>query len=549
MAKKRRIAVPLRIVMMKSLFRRIKTESRHPPIESCIDGVCPDLSANRQVILKSFGGSADLNLRQLHLGGSPGISMLVTYIDGLVNGQLVSESVMKPIVTVGERLHERSHSAEQVYDHLKNHLLTGSQVKEISRMTDLLQLVCAGNCAILIDGVASALACDTRGWNERSIEESKTEPAIRGIREGFVETLRTNISMIRRRVKDPRLRIEELSIGKISHTTVIITYIQGLASERTAQEARTRISRVVTDFILESGNIEEYIEDAPLSPFPTVLRTDRPDRVIGSLYEGRIAILIDGTPFALIVPCSLPMFLTAADDYNERSLIGSFLRALRYLLFVVSLTLPAFFVALITFHHEMLPTPLLLAIAAQREGVPFPALLEALIMEIAFEILREASVRVPAFFGPAVSILGVLILGQIAVSAGLVSPFMVIIIALTAISSLSIPIYSMGMTIRLLRFLILVMSGSLGLLGFLSSIAAILIHLMTLRSFGLPYFTPFGPLIVPELKDSIIRAPWWSLRARPELLGGNDAVRQPAGQMPAPPGSGTVNRPKREGNA
>ncbi|HHX25255.1 MAG TPA: spore germination protein, partial [Firmicutes bacterium] len=401
--------------------------------------------------------------------------------------------------------------------------------------SDFLSSIAAGKCGIVIDGSSETLVCDVRGFETRSIEEPQSEVVIRGPREGFTEVLRINTSLLRRRIRDPRLWIEEFTVGRVSRTQVAIVYIKGIANDKVVQEARDRITRIDIDSIQESGELEEYLEDAPFSPFPTILRTERPDRVAGALFEGRIAILTDGTPFVLIVPVTFLMFLTSPEDYYERFFIASAIRLLRYASFFIAFLLPALYVAITTFHQEMLPTPLVLAIAAQREGVPFPAVFEALLMEVAFEILREAAVRLPKIYGPAISIVGVLILGEAAVRAGLVSSAMIIVVALTAIASFVTPIFSLSIAVRLLRFPIILLGGTLGLFGVVFGFLIVGIHLSSLRSFGVPFLEPIAPVVVSDLKDALIRLPWWAMDTRPEFTGQSDLRRQSRGLMPRPP--------------
>jgi spore germination protein KA len=495
------------------------------------------ISDNEKRLQEAFGYSSDLVIRKIKFGAYSDLEILVVHIDGLVDDQMVTQGILRPIGVFSDWPPLDEPSPVKIYSQLKSRLIAKDELSEVGRMEDLLKEVCFGNSAIMVDGHNLALIADVKGWRQRNIESPTTEPTIRGAKEGFVETTRTNTSIIRRHIRDPRLRIEERTIGAIGRTTISIVYIAGVAGDDVVQEVRDRVDRISIDSIQESGQLEEYIEDAPLSPFPTILRTERVDRVVGALLEGRIAILTEGTPFALIVPCNLFMFLSAPDDYFERSPIGSLLRMLRLFLFFIALLLPSFFVVAVTFHQEMIPTNLAVSIAAQREGVPFPALAEALIMDLAYEVLREGTVRVPMVFGPAVSILGVLFLGQIAVQAGLVSPFMVIIVSITAIASLASPIFSMGISVRMLRFIFLVLGGTLGLYGLIWGLAALLIHLAALRSFGVPYAEPLLPLIPTGLADSVVRVPWWSRLKRPPLVAGRNQTRQTAGQKPEPPPS------------
>ncbi len=436
--------------------------------------------------------------------------MLVAYIDGLCDKRLATEVVAKQIAHVQDEWQ----SGKQAYDDLTGHLFPGSAVKDVDSFDDLVDGICGGKCAVVVDGVQRGLLCDIQGWRERAIDEPSTEVTVRGPKEGFVETLRTNTSMLRRRIAGPRLRIEEFKIGRITRTTVAMAYVHGLADEELVREVRSRLCRIDVDAVHESGHVEEYIEDAPLSLFPTMLRTERPDRVTGALLEGRAAILTDGTPFALIAPATFTMFLTAPEDYYERYFIGSALRILRLVAFLLSLALPSLYVAVTTFHQEMIPTPLALSIAAQREGIPFPAAVEAVLMEFIFEVLREAGVRLPRIVGPAVSIIGGLVIGDAAIRAGLASPAMVLVVALTGIASFTTPVFSLAIGVRLLRFVMIALAGSLGLFGIVAGMIALLTHLSALRSFGVPFLEPLAPVVFSELTDTLVRAPWWALDTR-----------------------------------
>lgn len=510
-----------------------------PPVPDMMNSGDISLSIydNEKRIREAFGHSSDLVTRKINFGAYSDVEILLVHIDGLVDDQMITQGILRPIGVFSDWPPLEEPSPVKIYSQLKSRLIAKDELSEVGRMEDLLKEVCFGNSAIIVDGHNAALIADIKGWKQRSIEQPTTEPTIRGTKEGFVETTRTNTSIVRRHIHDPRLRIEERAIGAIGRTIISVVYIEGVARDEVVQEVRDRIDRISIDSIQASGELEEYIEDAPFSPFPTILRTERVDRVVGALLEGRIAILTEGTPFVLIVPCNLFMFLSVPDDYLERFLIGSFLRILRLILFFSALLLPTLFVIAITFHQEMIPTSLAVSIAAQREGIPFPALAEALILDLAYEILREASVRVPLVFGPAVSILGVLFLGQVAVQAGLVSPFMVIMVSLTAIASLGTPIFSMGISVRMLRFIFLILGGTLGLYGLIWGLAALLIHLAALRSFGIPYAEPLLPLIPTGLGDSVVRAPWWSRLKRPPFIAGRNQTRQTAGQRPEPPTS------------
>jgi spore germination protein KA len=492
--------------------------------------VSANLSINRKRLSQAYGNSGDVIIRELRVGPRK-IRILLVLIEGMVDKALISETVMKPLADHGKNWK----SPQQAFKELSGSLLPNVGVRVTRTLQNLLEDVSRGGCAILIDGVAEGLSVVVPGWVQRNPGQPDTEPIIRGPKEGFVECLRTNTTLVRRRIRDPRLRIEEYELGRISWTKVAVLYIEGLVNEEVLEELRSRINRIDVDGIGESGHIEELIEDAPFSPFPTIFRTERPDRVTGGLLEGRIAILTDGTPFALILPATFTMFFTTSEDYYERFWIGTVLRLLRFASFFISLVLPGFYVALLTFHQEMMPTPLILSIAAQREGVPFPVVVETFVMEATFELLREAGTRMPRLVGPAISIIGALVLGDAAIRAGLVSPAMVVVVAFTGIASLSAPLYSIATGARILRFALIILGGTMGLFGVVAGLFGLLIHLCSIRSFGTPFLEPLAPVVFADWKDAMVRLPWWAMRTRPRLLGVRDSVREAPGLEPMPP--------------
>jgi spore germination protein KA len=356
--------------------------------------------------------------------------------------------------------------------------------------------------------------------------ESTTETVVRGPKEGFTENLRTNTALIRRKIKTPHLWLESKKIGRETVTDVAIMYIDGIANEKVIKEVHSRLDRIEIDGILESGYIEELIQDEALSPFPTVYYSERPDKIAAELLEGKVAILVDGTPIVLVVPALFVSFIQAAEDYYQRADISTLIRLLRFFSLFIALLGPSLYIAITTFHQEMLPTGLLINLAAQREGVPFPAFIEALMMETAFEILREASLRMPKAIAQAISIVGTLVIGTAAVEAGIVSAAMVIVVAITAISSFVLPSFAMSMSIRMLRFPMMALAASFGLFGILIGFIALILHLCSLRSFGVPYMSPFGPFIKEDINDTIIRVPRGRMFFRPRLISQKNIRRE-----------------------
>jgi spore germination protein KA len=380
-------------------------------------------------------------------------------------------------------------------------------------MNDLMNAIFSGNTVILAEGWSQGISASTSKWKQRGVEEPSTQTVIRGPKEGFTEDLLTNVSLLRRRIKSPALWTKDSVVNEVLE----------------------RLDRIETDSILESGYLEEFIQDVTFTPFPTISNTERPDAVAAAIMEGQIAVLVDGTPFVLLLPVTFFKFFLASEDYYQRFDIASFVRIMRFIAFTISMLLPSLYIAISTYHQEMLPTTLLVSLAGQREGVPFPALIEAFMMEITFEVLREAGLRMPRAIGPAVSIVGALVLGQAAVEAGLVSAAMVIVVSFTAISSFVAPAFNIAIAARIIRFFFMLLAGTLGLFGIMSGIFFFLIHLAGLRSFGIPYMAPVSPFVPKNWKDIFVRVPWWMMRTRPHLITRKNSVRQGKNLRPTPP--------------
>lgn len=472
------------------------------------------LEKNVQKVKETLGDSTDLIVRELWVGGRPDLKAAILYIDGLADTTVVQDFVVRA-VTNSEMIseaQERSPEADWLTI-FKEYAVSVSHLEEVADFRKLFSSLLSGETVILLDRCDRGLAADTAGWEDRGVQTPEDQTVVRGPRDAFTENLRTNTALVRRKIKNPMLWLQTKTIGTLSQTSVAVMYIKGTADEQVVEEVHRRLDKLELAGILESGMIEELIEDRTYTPFPTMYNTERPDVVASGLMEGRVAILVDGTPFVLLVPALFIQYFQAAEDYYQRSDFG-LIRMLRMLAFFIALLGPSLYIAITTFHQEMLPTPLMISIAAGREGIPFPAFVEALIMETIFEILREAGVRMPRAIGQAVSIVGALVIGQAAVEAGLVSPGMVIVVAITAISNFSLPAYSMGIAVRILRYPLMGLAAMAGLYGIFIGIGMIMVHLCSLRSFGVPYMTPFSPFNLREQQDSLLRLPKVSLAER-----------------------------------
>lgn len=485
------------------------------------------MKENLQKLQDDMGHSVDLIIREIE-SERLGLQMAFVYIDGLVDNTAVSEFTIQTVLDETSLITDSDNKPDidELGKAFKHRAFSVGQISKCSDWANLYSRLMSGYTILFLDGCEEVIIAGTEGGERRSVTEPTSQTVIRGPREGFTESIRTNTSLLRRKIKSPKLWLEEMQIGRVTMTDVGIMYIKGIVGEEIVTEVRKRLSNIDIDAILESGYIEELIEDTNFTLFPTVYHSERPDVIAANLLEGRVAILVDGTPFALIVPSTFNMYFQAAEDYYNRFDVGSLIRLLRFISFFIGLLMPSLYVAIITFHQEMIPTPWLIKLAVQREGVPFPAFVEAFIMETVFEILREAGVRMPRSVGNTISIVGGLVLGQAAVEAGIVSPAVVIVVSLTAIASFVSPAYNIGITARMLRFLFLFASSFMGIYGMACLLLIILLHMCSLKSMNVPYMAPYGPTILSDLKDTLLRVPMTLMKTRPKMISKNNPVRQ-----------------------
>lgn len=364
-----------------------------------------------------------------------------------------------------------------------------------------------GHCALVDFAGERICLINVINPKERTMDEPNSESTIRGPHEGFTESIQTNVGLIRKRIRNPSLRFEKMKIGSQTSTTLIMAYMENLAPQSLVEEVRSRLSAIKTNSVLESAYVEEFIQERILTPFPTLSNTERPDVVAAQLLDGKVAVMVDGTPSVLLAPMTFFEFFSSPEDYYQRADIATFIRVIRLISFFTAVFVPSLYVAATTFHQELIPPQLLISLSAQREGVPFPAIFEVLIMEVMFEIIREAGLRMPRAVGQALSIVGAIVLGQSAVEAGLISAAIVIVVAVTGITNFVVPVYSFGMSQRLLRFTFVLLAGFLGLFGVLCGALFLIAHLVSLTSFGVPYMTPASPTNGMDWKDILLRMP------------------------------------------
>ena len=505
-----------RLLSMKSIKnnRENKESIKAIPISKSLD-------KNRRTLKKVFSHSDDLIYRDIYLENS-NTTLLLVCIDGMVERDLIGEHILTPLQAEDNKENNKIDLKKKITEKL----LTVLEVEVTKDFNKLIRALLSGNTLLFIEGYNQALMIGTTGWEARSIESPSSEETIGGSREGFVESVKTNISLIRKRIKTTNLAVELLEVGCRTRTNIAIIYLKGVINQELVNEVRARIKRIDTDGIVGSAQIEQLIENHKWSIFPQVLATERVDKTVGSILEGRISIIVDGTPFVLIAPITFATFLNSPDDYYERSITSSVMRIIRYISYFLTTSLPALYLALTAYHPGMIPTPLVLTITSSRMGLPFPTIIEVLIMEFTLEILTEASIRLPRPIGQAVSIVGGLVIGQAAVQAGIVSPLIIIIVSLTALTSFVIPVYSFTLSNRLIRFPLIIMAGLAGLYGIFMGWIFILIHLASLESFGVRYLGDFSPYKLEHLKDTIIKVPQSWMIQRPEVLNVEDTKKQ-----------------------
>lgn len=487
-----------------------------------------EVKKNADFIKNILGDSTDLITRWFTIQYTPDRRAVVMCIDGLVDKKTIDQSVLRPLMIKGEEIRTKEDLWKIAYESL----VQSEEVKKVSQLKEMVGSLLSGDAILFVDGYSEGLVIGVNGWPQRGVEEPRAESVVRGSREGMTETLRVNTAMIRRRLRDPDLRLKDYKIGKRTKTGVALLYIEGIADDAVVREVERRLLEIDIDSVLESGYIEEMIEDFTWSPFPQIQNTERPDSVVGHLLEGKVCILTDGTPHALIAPAVFTQFYISPEDYFDRFMIATFLRLLRAAAFLIALLLPTLYISFVSFHPEMIPPRLAIALAAGRSTVPFPSIVEAMTMELSVEILREASIRLPGPIGPTIGIVGALVIGDAAVTAGVVSPLMVIVVGLTTISSYANPSYNAAISLRLLRFPLMILGALFGLYGVVVGLLLMLAHLVKLRSFGVPYMAPIAPLRWKDLKDTLIRVPWRWMDRRPTFFRPEDHQREEGGNSP-----------------
>lgn len=492
-----------------------------------------DINLKRLKAVFRIPDNKDLILRQFTISLKHPVKAAIFFIDGMADKNTIDWAVLQPLMLLAdlpsqsqEQEGEQKEPHPDIFNWALNRLVPINQVSTAKKLSDAVKGVLTGATALLFDGSDQALVVETKGWEHRAVSRPTQEQVIRGPQEGFNETLRANTAMIRRRLKTPALMTEFFEVGSLSNTEVAMMYLDGLANQALLDEVRTRVKAISTDYISDSGILEQFVEDAPYSIYPSVLSTERPDRVAAFLAEGHVGLIINNNPYALVVPATMTGLLHTAEDAYVRWPFGTFLRLLRLTSYFVALTFPALYVAATEYHHETIPTDLAMAIAASRETVPFPVIVEVLLMAFAFELITEAAIRVPGLIGPTIGIVGALVLGQAAVQAGIISPILVIVIAMTALGAFTIPNYNLANSVRVMRYVYFLAASVLGFYGMAVLFFVDVTRLSAQRSFGVPMLNPIAPM-KGGAGDVVIRSPVFAQEHRPSYAYPQDKKRQP----------------------
>lgn len=479
------------------------------------------LSENEAYIRKRLENCGDILIRPMRLGGERRVDCLLVYIEVATSNVMLEDSALGKLIN-----HFWEISPEHIQEFMNANSLGVADVKKLEDMEEVFSALLGGNAIFFLDGYDKAMKIASKGYPNMGVSEAETEKVLRGSKEGFGDSVKTNSALVRKRLRDTRLKVEEHNMGTRSHTLIQLLYMEDLVREELLEAVRERLEDFLIDGILDSGMLEQLTEDTWYSPFPQYQTTERPDRAAQELLNGKLVLLCDNSPAALILPGAFSGFMESSEDWYNRFEMASFLRILRYLALGAATLLPGLYLAVIRFHTQILPTNLILSFAQAREGVPFSSVTELLFLELAFELIREAGVRIPGSLGNAIGIVGGLIIGSAAVEANLVSPIVVMIVALTALGSLAIPNEEFASAFRLLKYLFLFLGGYLGIFGLVLGLYLTISHLAGLLCFGVPYLVPFVKKDREKgVGNRILRIPFRLRRQRPLYAREEESLR------------------------
>ncbi|MCF8563880.1 spore germination protein [Alicyclobacillus tolerans] len=456
----------------------------------------------------------DIVVRDFTIGTEHPWRALAVFVDGISDKSIINTHVLEPLMYL-TRLTEEG--PERRMKQVSETLVPSNQISIEKTWQDTTSAILAGATAIFIDGCASALIVETKGWEHRTVGLPQTETVVRGPHDAFTENFRANTGLVRSKLRSENLVTEMMSVGRLGKTDIAVMYVEGLTNPNLIQEVKRRIEGIDVDYLADSGMMEQFIEEDPHVWVPQVMSTERPDRIAHMLTEGHVAIFVGQSPFVLAVPVVFWSMMQTPEDAYIKVPFGTFLRFIRWSALFVAMFLPGIYISVTNYHPEMIPTDLLLAVAGSREQVPFPVVVEVLLMEFAIELIREAGIRIPTVIGPTIGIVGALIIGQAAVQAGVVSPLLVIVVAVTALASFTIPNYNLSIAVRVGRFLFLAAAAFFGFYGMALVWCVVTAALAMQKSFGVPLMAPVVPSM-DSSPDVFVRGPDYTMNERPSFL-------------------------------
>lgn len=490
--------------------------------------ISSDIELSKKVIKTTYDipKNSDIVFREFNLTvKKKTLKAFIVFIDGMTNSANINNFILEPLMYLSNiEIHDETKAVDE---YIFDRLIPYNQIKKVDNYSEVISNVNFGGCSIFIEGVEYAFTADVKTWEHRGVDSPKSETVIRGPQEAFNEQIRSNTALLRKILKDKDLIIQSVTIGERSNTPCAVMYIKDIANDSLVHEVLKRVKSIKVDYIFDSGELEQFLEDSTFLSAPQIFATERPDKVAMMLSKGNVAVVLDGSPHVLVMPATITEFLHTTEDSNVRFPYVNFIRIIRILGIAIALLLPGAYIAITNYHQEMIPTNLLFAIEASRENVPFPSVIEILIMEFCFELIREAGLRVPGAIGSTIGIVGGLILGQAAVSANVASPIMIIIVAITALGSFTVPSFSMSFSIRVNRFMYIILGAIAGFLGIALGLFMNSLVLASSKSFGVPFLTPFAPVTNGRTSDKLTRKPIWKLEERPDYLNVKDIKSQP----------------------
>ena len=511
--------------------------------EKIEENVFDSLQQNLEYIKSKYNVllNSDIVVREFSLNcKNKQYNAFLIYIDGMTDSVIINDFVLKPLMlknksnTFNEQNNKtitthtpssQKNKVSELANYIYNHLVPNNNLSKQTKFEKIISDINSGNCVLFVDTLNIVFDIDAKGFKQRSIDRPQIENVIKGPQEAFVENIRTNTSLLRRLVNNQNLIIENIEVGELSKTRCALCYMQNIANGDLIAEARYRLSNISIDSLVSSGELEQLSQDGSSAGIPQILSTERPDKCVKGMYQGRAVILVNGNPYALIIPSVMTDFLASPEDSNLVPLFANFLKVIRLIALIITLLLPGMYIAITNFHQELFPTELLFSILVARENVPFPIIFELLLMELSFELIREGGLRTPSAIGSTLGIVGALILGDAAVAANIVSPILIIVVAITGLSSFVIPNFSFGFHLRVYRFIFTILGYICGFLGIGIGIYVYLATICSIKSFGVAYVSPISPNISGfSLKYFV--PPFWKQEYRNDFLAPKKQVSQ-----------------------